>query len=297
MPTYAYVDAEQCAMCFATEQRVLGRRLNGRQGIRPSRAVGITTTVVQCRTCGLIFTNPRPVPQSLGDHYEKPPEEYWSAEQLEISSGGIPLETFHGLHSTSDRRLRALDVGTGMGNDMLQLAEAGFDTWGLEPSEAFRNGAISRGADPKRLQLASLETASYEAGQFDLISFAAVLEHLHEPAAAIERSLSWLAPGGLIFAEVPSARWLIGRLLNLTYRVQGLDYVTNLSPMHDPFHLYEFTLESFERHGARAGYRVAHSHIWPCKTFLPKQIEPLAQKAMQLTGTGMQLAVWLTPSA
>jgi hypothetical protein len=62
--------------------------------------------------------------------------------------------------------------------------------------------------------------------------------------------VEWLAPNGQIYAEVPSARWLIGRMLNLAYRVRGIDYVTNLSPMHSPYHLYEFELKSFQRHGA-----------------------------------------------
>jgi SAM-dependent methyltransferase len=286
-------------MCLDASQHVLGRRLNHRQGVRPRRSLGVAVTVVQCKGCGLIFTNPRPVPQSLGDHYEKPPEEYWRPEQLEerTDHGAIPFDTFQTLHKPQPHTLRALDVGAGLGHDMLQLNRAGFDTWGLEPSAAFREGAIARGADPGRLKLATAETAEYDSGAFDLVSFGAVLEHLHDPAYAIERAISWLAPGGLLFAEVPSARWLMGRLLNLVYRVQGLDYVTNLSPMHDPYHLYEFTPEAFQRHGARAGYTVAHIDIMACETFLPKRIEPLAQKAMDRTGTGMQLAVWLTPHA
>jgi SAM-dependent methyltransferase len=244
----------------------------------------------------MIFSNPRPVPESLADHYEKAPEEYWRPEQLQKNdAGGIPLERFTTLRQGRTDRPRALDVGTGLGQDMLQLKSAGFDTWGLEPSAAFREEALTRGVDPERLQFASVETGDYDPGQFDLVSFGAVLEHLHDPAFALERACSWLAPGGLIFAEVPSARWLLGRMLNLIYRAQGLDYVTNLSPMHDPFHLYEFTLAAFERHGARAGYNVADSQIMSCETFLPKKIETLAQKTMELTGTGMQLQVWLTP--
>ena len=69
-----------------------------------------------------------------------------------------------------------------------------------------------------------------------------MLEHLQDPAAALTRALGWLAPSGLIHVEVPSAKWLLGRLLNLATRGLGMDYVTNLSPMHPPYHLYEFTL-------------------------------------------------------
>jgi SAM-dependent methyltransferase len=176
---------------------------------------------------------------------------------------------------------------------MGQLADSGFDTWGLEPSASFRDRAIQRGIAADRLRLGAIEDAEYETASFDLVSFGAVLEHLHNPADAIARALGWLSPNGLLLAGVPSARWLIGRLLNLSYRVRGMDYVTNLSPMHDPYHLYEFTLQSFERHGERAGYQVAHSECLPCETFLPGVLAPLAQRVMEATGTGMQLQVWL----
>jgi hypothetical protein len=110
-------------MCLDASQHVLGRRLNHRQGVRPRRSVGVAVTVVQCKGCGLIFTNPRPVPQSLGDHYEKPPEEYWRPEQLEerTDHGAIPFDTFQTLHKPQPHTLRALDVGAGLGQDMLQL--------------------------------------------------------------------------------------------------------------------------------------------------------------------------------
>jgi SAM-dependent methyltransferase len=281
-------------MCGGQQARVLGRRLNGHQGLRPRRIRGITTTVVRCGNCGLVYSSPRPVPETLAQHYEQPPEEYWRDSQLQANDagGGVPLEVFRRLWHT-DRHPRALDVGAGLGQTMRRLADEGFDVWGFEPSSNFRDRAIERGIKSDRLQLAAVEDAKYEPSAFDLVSFCAVLEHLEDPAAALERALSWLAPGGLIFVEVPSARWLTGRLLNLAYRAQGLDYVTDLSPMHEPYHLYEFTRESFERHGERAGYVVTVVGFLPCETFLPKPLEAVAQRLMAATGTGMQLQVWL----
>jgi SAM-dependent methyltransferase len=258
----------------------------------------VATTVVGCQDCGLIFSDPRPVPRSVAEHYEKAPEEYWRDSQLAANDTGesVPVETFHHLWAANGRAPRALDVGAGLGQSMGQLVAHGFDTWGLEPSAAFRDRAIERGTPADRLSLGAVEDAEYDLESFDLVSFAAVLEHLHDPAAAIERALPWLTPGGLMFAEVPSARWLIGRLLNLSYRVRGMDYVTNLSPMHDPYHLYEFTLEAFQRHGERVGYEIAASLIMPCETFLPRPLEPVAQRIMAATDTGMQLQVWLRAS-
>jgi|SRR5579884_808595 len=232
---YRFEPVTSCVMCGSNDSKVRGRRLSRHQGLRPRQVVGVATTVVQCRSCGLVYANPRVVPESLAQHYDLDPRDYWRETQLDHNGAdpGLPLASFR--RHWSGRDPRALEIGAGLGQAMMALAAKGFDTYGLEPSPAFRDEAIRRGVDPERLQLAAVEDAKYEPGAFDLISFCAVLEHLINPAAAIENAMRWLAPGGLLFAEVPSARWLLGRLLNLTYRLQGLDYVTNLSPMHPPY--------------------------------------------------------------
>ena len=82
---------------------------------------------------------------------------------------------------------------------------------------------------------------------FDFITFGAVLEHLYDPAFALDRAMKWLKPGGIIQAEVPSADHLMSKLLNFYFKLRGTNYVTHISPMHSPFHLYEFTPRSFAR--------------------------------------------------
>ena len=281
-------------MCAHTEARVLGRRLNGHQGVRPTRLIGLAATVVQCCGCGLIYANPRPVPDTLAQHYDRPPEDYWQPSYFDDAAGYFDeaIARFRHLWDGAGTP-RALDVGAGLGKAMASLTRHGFDTFGFEPSAAFRDRALASGVSADRLQLAAIETAQYADGAFDLVTFGAVLEHLSDPAAALEKALGWTAPRGLIHAEVPSARWLMARLLDRVYRLQGLDYVTRLSPMHAPFHLYEFTLEAFERHGSRVGYSVADHHFHVCDTFLPPPLRGVAAKVMGATDTGMQLEVWL----
>lgn len=294
--TYRFEPVTECVMCGSALARTFGRRLNQHQGLRPRSVVGAATTVIQCGTCGLIYSNPRPVPASLAQHYDRPPDEYWQPRYFESKADyfGSQARRFRLLWS-GQHVPRALDVGAGLGKAMAALQRHGFETFGIEPSAEFHNRAIANGIDPDRLQRVALEAAQYEPGSFDLVSFGAVLEHLHDPAAALTQALLWLAPGGLIHVEVPSAKWLLARLLNLANRARGLDYVTNLSPMHPPYHLYEFTLDSFRCHARRAAYEVVDHRFYPCATFLPRPADGLARRVMAATNTGMQLEVWLTP--
>ncbi len=295
--TYTFKDVTRCNMCGAAASsfRLLGRRLNRSQGLRPSRKTGITVSVVKCRNCGLIFSNPMPVPQSLQDHYGVPPENYWKEEYFTNTNDyfAAEIDRLRRLKHLSPG-MRSLDIGAGLGKQMIALNRAGFDAYGIEGSEPFYERALSRmKVDPARLMLTTIEEASFPDEFFDFISFSAVLEHLYDPSLAIRKVLPWLRKDGLIHIEIPNARWLVGRLINWTYKVKMDDYVGNISPMHSPYHLYEFSIDSFVRNSVMSGYRILDYHYYVCDTFMPKVLNPLIRAYMKYTKTGMQLVVWL----
>ena len=298
---YNFVSVEKCNMCgaSASNARVLGRRMNGSQGKRPTKRIGVTTSVVRCRRCDLIYSNPMPVPASIDQHYGSPPEAYWNASYFKIDPEYFKpqIDRFFELHPERSH-VRALDVGAGIGKCMVALRERGFDAYGFEPSEPFYQRALDKmSIAPDHLQLASVEEAQYPKDHFDFITFGAVLEHLYDPSAAILKTMEWLKPNGLLHIEVPSAGWLTNKIYNLIYRVQGLDYVGNISPMHAPFHLYEFGLKSFQQHAKNHGYKIAHHEFMVAMTYLPRVLDPIVKPYMEKTDTGMQLEIWLRKSA
>ena len=274
----------------------MGLRLNTSQGRSPKRASGIAVSVKRCSECGLVFADPRPVPADISDHYGAPAEDYWPPGYFEYDPSYFSREIGEVKRLLGfEPGMRALDIGAGLGKCMRSLANAGFDAYGIEPSEPFHRKAISEmGADPKRLELATLEAASFPKESFDFITFGAVLEHLQEPSVAIGRALEWLKPGGIIQIEVPSSDHLVSRIINAYFALRGTNYVTNISPMHAPFHLYEFTLRSFEKNGARLGYAIAHHRYDVCEIMnLPRIVHPVLRWWMRRTETGMQLTVYL----
>jgi ubiquinone/menaquinone biosynthesis C-methylase UbiE len=279
----------------AAQAKVLGKRMNQSQGKRPIAKNGITTTVVQCTRCNLIYPNPIPIPETIEQHYGVPPENYWLPQYFNIDPNYFKaqINTFFKLYGRNTG-LTALDIGAGIGKCMVALQNAGIDANGFEPSEPFYRKALEKmRINPSKLVLCSVEDASYPEQTFDFVTFGAVLEHLYDPSAAIEKALHWLKPGGLIHIEVPSSKWLVNRIANTLYKLQGLDYVANISPMHNPFHIYEFGLESFEKNAALHHYKLVHHSYDVCETYLPKFLNALAVPYMRSTDTGMQLEVWL----
>jgi 2-polyprenyl-3-methyl-5-hydroxy-6-metoxy-1,4-benzoquinol methylase len=295
---YYFNYIETCNFCDSTveKSKILGQRLNQSQGFNPKNKIGISTSVMKCKNCGLIFSNPQPVPFDIQDHYGLPPESYWKPEYFAIDKNyfGHQIKTTKKL-LPFEKGMKALDVGAGLGKCMLSLEAAGYDVYGFEPSVPFHQKAIGQmNILPDRLKLGMIEEVDYPENNFDFITFGAVLEHLYDPAAAIKRAMKWLKPGGLIHIEVPSSKYLMAKIFNFYFRLRGTNYVNNISPMHRPFHLYEFSIESFRYHASTENYEIAHHEYYVCDVyFIPKIFHPVLKWYMASTNTGMQLAVWL----
>ncbi len=275
--------------------KILGKRLNQSQGKNPRNKMGITTTVVRCNNCGLIFANPLPVPENLQNHYGIEPDDYWKEDYFVLGEDYFKqeIETLRSLTSFA-KGSKALDIGAGLGKCMIALTKAGFDTYGIEPSKNFYNAAIERmKIDPDRLKVSSIEAAEFPDNYFEFITFGAVLEHFYNPSESINKAMRWLKKDGIIQIEVPSSDWMINKILNAFYKIQGLDYVANISPMHEPFHLYEFSLKSFQDNAALNGYDIIHHEYYVAKTYMPRIIDWIIVPIMRMMSTGMQLCVWL----
>lgn len=295
---YAFVVVTHCNMCRepASKTRLLGLRLDRSQGLRPRRRSGIAVGVRRCVQCGLIFASPQPIPNSISDHYGVPPEEYWNNVSFEVPSGYFNRQVVAARELLTDSpKIRALDIGLGLGKAAKVMQQAGFDVYGIEPSEPFYRKTLELlGGDSDRYRLGSIEETDFPEGSFDFITFGAVLEHIYDPDSALKKALHWLRPGGILHAEVPNSNHLISLLINVYYKFAGTTFVTNTSPMHTPYHLYEFALTSFQLNGRRSGYEVAKHWIDVGSIFhFPRFLHPMMRYWMSRTGTGMQLTVFL----
>ena len=294
---YTFKSVDKCNMCGAPSDDfiILGKRLNTSQGKNPQDKIGISVTIQQCSKCTLIFPNPFPIPSDLQDHYGIPPEDYWVADYFKVDSNyfGGGLEWIKKLGGEIEGN-KALDIGAGVGHCMHALSNAGYDTYGIEPSVPFYEKAISKmNIHPSKLVNQQIEDAEFEENTFSFITYGAVLEHLYDPFLSLKKAIKWLKPDGLMYVEVPSSDWLVNKIINKIYKLKGKDYVANLSPMHEPFHLYEFGLKSFEENSKLLGYEVVDKTFYVGDTYLPSIIDPIIKPYMKRTDKGMQLAVML----
>ena len=70
--------------------------------------------------------------------------------------------------------------------------------------------------------------------------------------------------------------------------------MTNLSPMHEPFHMYEFDIRSFRKLAQKLNFEIVEHYLDVCSIYhIPQFLQPILKWYMKKSNTGMQLTVWL----
>jgi SAM-dependent methyltransferase len=118
------------------------------------------------------------------------------------------------LHAFDRRRLALLaraaappgpllDVGAGRGRFVAAARAAGWDARGIEPSRRWR---------APHVEVVAVQDAQVPPASLGAVTLWHVLEHLEEPAAALERVRAWMRPGGALLVGVPNLDSLQARL-------------------------------------------------------------------------------------
>ena len=149
---------------------------------------------------------------------------------------------------------RVLDVGAGEGAFAEELHRRGCKVVALEVDPARAEAARSRGLEVAVKNLENADLA--DLGTFDVIVCADVLEHLTDPAGALQKLKGILAPGGRILASIPNVAHYGVRLRLLAGRFEYTE-----TGILDRTHLRFFTRKTARRLFEEAGFRVTHESI------------------------------------
>jgi 2-polyprenyl-3-methyl-5-hydroxy-6-metoxy-1,4-benzoquinol methylase len=202
---------------------------------------GLWFAVVQCDGCGICFTNPRPNTSSIGAFYRedygphlraKAPRRRSRFARHRPEKEPVP---WHG-------RGRLLDFGCGAGEYLALMQSCGWSVAGLDfsPSAA----AIAQDRLGVTVHVGTLPHPELAAESFDVITMWHVLEHLHDPLAALRAARGILVPGGKIHIAVPNIDSWPFRWFGRSWF--GLDL---------PRHLTHFTPMTLMQMLEKAGYR------------------------------------------
>ncbi len=110
------------------------------------------------------------------------------------------LRSFAAAHLGDRKNIRILDVGAGLGVFPYAVKQAGWHCTAIDPdTRAVAHMRDHVGVDAILGDFMSIEGL----GQFDIVTFNKVLEHVFDPIAMLRRTLSFVAPGGFVYLELP----------------------------------------------------------------------------------------------
>lgn len=164
--------------------------------------------IVQCTTCALEFTNPRPSQAEIGVYYA-------SADYVSHSDENAPGLINHiyrkvrTITLAQKRKLvegflpqkgKLLDIGCGTGAFAGHMQQRGWKVEAVEPDQ----GAAEKARQTQKLQVHEESWLSGSTDSFDLITMWHVLEHVHGLEERFKQLWQLSTAGGYVVIAVPN---------------------------------------------------------------------------------------------
>ena len=195
--------------------------------------------MVRCTGCGLLATWPSPDDATLEEMYES--DDYFEARSMrEAAPEPWRRRLVEILAALPPVTRTILDFGAGPGHLVNAAKHLGVPMEGIEPSHRARDLARALYGIELRASLPRPEELAVGA-----VTALHVLEHVRDPLEALRQLRALVAPGGVIFIEVPHAGALDMRVPSRRRLILDL-----------PVHLHHFTPDTLKRIVTRAGWNV-----------------------------------------
>lgn len=199
-----------------------------------------TQQIVRCRSCGLIYVNPRVKQETVSEAYSE------AVDELYISQETGRIQTFEKclriVEEYAPQKGKILDVGCAAGFFLHTAKQHGWEPYGVEPSRWMAEWGNERFG--LSILPGFLKEAKYENNQFDAVTMWDVLEHTPDPMSELAETNRILKPGGILVINFPN----IGSKLA---RLAGRRWWFILS-----VHLYHFTPQTITRMLELNGFEV-----------------------------------------
>jgi SAM-dependent methyltransferase len=202
-------------------------------------------SIVRCRTCGLMRTDPRPTASAMGSYY---PDDYGPYRATDRDRDGWVRRAIRAIADPLDVTTpplqpgRLLEIGTASGAYALAMRRRGWSVTGIELDPASARRAAARTGS--RILCGDVLTMVLEADHYDLVCAWMALEHVRDPVAALRQCHRWLRPGGWLAFSVPDCGSWQFRVFRDAW------FATQL-----PTHLFHFTEPVLRSLLGRTGYQ------------------------------------------
>ena len=195
-------------------------------------------TLIQCRTCSLVVTSPRPLNDNLGKYYLS--EDYIShtdkpasiIDRIYVFARSFALKwKIKLINSELQGNKNLLDYGCGTGNFLKASHQAGWTITGVEPSTIAREAAERNTGAQVAERLEDLKEK-----KFSIITLWHVLEHVPDLNETLSNLKALLEETGTLFIAVPNHA-----------SDDGKRYKNSWAGYDVPRHLWHFTPDNMQK--------------------------------------------------
>jgi len=212
---------------------------------------GLKCQNVICKSCGLIYINPRMTKESYSKFYQEDYrylysghiEDYSKYFDSRYKDGKVIYELLQNNDCISNpNETSVLDVGCGIGGVLKYFADQDFTTLGIDlGKEYIQYGIQNHGLNLKINTIDNLESTYTP----DIIIYSHVLEHIVDLSSELKKIHALLKDTGYIYIEVPGVYHLNN------YRNDFLRYIQNA-------HTYSFCLKTLENVMTKHGFELVY---------------------------------------
>jgi len=188
-----------CPLCQANDYSVVyTANLAADINLAPSQSHSQHGQFVQCRSCQMVYANPRINAGKLSDGYGEYVDDSYFAEETGRAKTARKVLQLVSKFKTGGR---VLDIGCSCGIMLNEFKQAGFTCTGIELS----SWACTTGQQKYGLNLINLplEQAGLQPGSFDIVMLNDSIEHLLNPLAMLREVHQLLADDGLLYIFTP----------------------------------------------------------------------------------------------
>ncbi|MEE4177220.1 MAG: class I SAM-dependent methyltransferase [Bacteroides sp.] len=217
-------------------------------------------SMVQCGSCGLVFTNPRPREEELPAFYQS--EQYVSHTEHQNSlreriyfrvQSYMLKRKFLLISKLKGRGRLLLDVGCGAGAFGNYMQDHGYQAIGIEPQPAAREKTREKGIQVFDSQEEMLKDAK---DSFDFITLWHVMEHQSRFMESFEQYHQLLKDNGWLIIAVPQ------------YQSYDAGHYNSWWAAYDlPRHLNHFSPKTLEQAASQKGFRLVKKKGMPFDAF------------------------------
>ncbi len=207
---------------------------------------------VRCRSCCHLCQNPQPLAEDVRQRYD---QKYFDYERendvafLNLMLLGLRDVAYERWIPDLPQPVRVLDIGCATGALLEFLAgKHGLAVQGVEVCAPAARYGIGRRSVP--IHIGTLEEAAFAAGEFSLVHFSHVIEHIPDPRGFLSEVFRILAPGGRAVVVTPDTAGLQARLFGRRWRSAIAD------------HLHLFSRRGLSQLLGQCGFSIVDQAYW-----------------------------------